>query len=104
MAALALPYEPRVLVCGDTTPHSKPHPAPLLHAAEALGVAPERCLYVGDSERDVMAGLAAGMQTIVARYGYIAAEEQPHAWQAHGHIEHPRELLAWLPRTAASDR
>jgi len=101
MAALTLPYEPRVLVCGDTTPHAKPHPAPLLHAADLLGVAPVRCLYVGDSERDVMAGRAAGMQTIVARYGYIAPEEAPHAWQAHGHIEHPRELIAWLPSAKA---
>ncbi|HZQ60302.1 MAG TPA: HAD-IA family hydrolase [Casimicrobiaceae bacterium] len=100
MAALGLPYAPRVLVCGDTTPYSKPHPAPLLHAADLLGIAPARCLYVGDSERDVMAGLAAGMQTIVARYGYIAPDEQPHSWQAHGHIERPRELLQWLPPAA----
>jgi phosphoglycolate phosphatase len=41
------------------------------------------------------------MQTIVARYGYIAPEEEPDVWQAHGHIEHPRELLAWLPPARA---
>jgi phosphoglycolate phosphatase len=97
MAALTLPFTPHVVVCGDTTPHAKPHPAPLLHAAQALQVAPARCLYVGDSERDVTAGLAAGMQVIVARYGYIEPHEQPDAWPAHGHIEHPRELIAWLP-------
>jgi phosphoglycolate phosphatase len=97
LEALGLPYAPHVVVCGDTTPYSKPHPAPLLAAAEQLGVAPARCLYVGDAERDVMAGLAAGMQTIVARYGYIEAREQPESWQAHGHIGHPRDLIAWLP-------
>jgi len=97
MAALTLPFAPHVLVCGDTTAHAKPHPAPLLHAAEALNVAPGRCLYVGDSERDVTAAIAAGMQVIVARYGYIEPHEQPHTWPAHGHIERPRELIAWLP-------
>ena len=50
------------IVCGDTTPHAKPHPAPLLAAADRLGVAPARCVYVGDAERDVTAGIAAGMQ------------------------------------------
>ena len=97
LEALALPLTPGVVVCGDTTPHAKPHPAPLLHAAEKLGVAPSRCLYVGDAERDVMAGTAAGMPTIVARYGYIEAHEEPEAWQAHGHIHGARELLAYLP-------
>ena len=100
MAALTLPFTPHVIVCGDTTAHAKPHPAPLLHAAQALQVAPARCLYVGDSERDVTAALAAGMQVIVARYGYIEPHEHPDMWPAHGHIEHPRELIAWLPRAA----
>ena len=49
------------LVCGDTTPHAKPHPAPLLEAARRLGVAAGECLYVGDDLRDVQAGRAAGM-------------------------------------------
>ena len=55
--------------------YPKPHPAPLLAAARQLGVAPARCVYVGDAERDVTAGIAAGMRTIVARYGYIEAHE-----------------------------
>lgn len=97
LEALAMSSKPGVVICGDTTPHAKPHPAPLIAAAKALGVAPARCLYVGDAERDVAAGLAAGMQTIVARYGYIAAHDQPDLWQAHGHITNPRELIAWLP-------
>ncbi len=100
LEALRLRFTPDVVVCGDTTPYAKPHPAPLLHAAEKLGVAPVRCLYVGDAERDIAAGLAAGMQTIVAHYGYIAADERPHAWQAHGHVASPRELIEWLPLLA----
>jgi 2-phosphoglycolate phosphatase len=85
------------VVCGDTTPHAKPHPAPLLAAAEQLGVAPARCVYVGDAERDVTAGVAAGMRTIVARYGYIEAHEAPETWPADGFIDDPASLLAWLP-------
>lgn len=95
--ALALPVPPHVVVCGDTTPHAKPHPEPLLAAAERLGVDPARCLYVGDAERDVAAGLAAGMHTIVARYGYIESDDLPEHWQAHGHIASLRDLIAWLP-------
>ncbi|MEP6655991.1 MAG: HAD-IA family hydrolase [Betaproteobacteria bacterium] len=100
LAALALPSRPQVVVCGDTTPHAKPHPAPLVAAAAALGVDPARCVYVGDAERDVIAGLAAGMQTLVARYGYIEPGDRPEAWRAHGHLASPRELLAWLPASA----
>ena len=98
LVALALPRTPDVVVCGDTTPHSKPHPAPLLAAAVRLAVPPERCLYVGDAERDVEAGRAAGMPTLVARYGYIQEHEEPEAWAAHGHLERPTDLLAWLPQ------
>ncbi len=85
------------VVCGDTTPYTKPHPEPLLHAARALGIAPERCLYVGDAERDVAAGVAAGMPTIVAGYGYIGAQETPARWPAAAVIDTPMALLDWLP-------
>ena len=85
------------VVCGDTTPFAKPHPAPLLAAADRLGVAPARCVYVGDAERDVAAGVAAGMHTIIARYGYIEAHEAPETWPADGVIDDPTALLAWLP-------
>jgi phosphoglycolate phosphatase len=85
------------VVCGDTTPYAKPHPAPLLAAAQRLGILPARCVYVGDAERDVSAGIAAGMHTIVARYGYIEAHETPETWPADGQIDDPGALLSWLP-------
>jgi phosphoglycolate phosphatase len=58
-----------VLISGDSTPHTKPHPQPLLEAARRLGLAPERCLYVGDDRRDVQAGRGARMTTLVAAWG-----------------------------------
>ena len=97
IARLGLDRRTAAIVCGDTTPHPKPHPAPLLAAAGLLRVTPERCVYVGDAERDVTAGIAAGMRTIVARYGYIEAHETPETWPADGRINHPSALLDWLP-------
>jgi N-acetyl-D-muramate 6-phosphate phosphatase len=84
------------VVCGDSTPHSKPHPAPLLEAARRLSLAPGRCLYVGDDERDVLAGLAAGMGTVAASYGYLGGNADALRWGAHAHIAAPLELLALL--------
>lgn len=81
------------LVCGDTTPHAKPHPAPLLEAARRLGVDPSRCLYVGDDERDIVAGRAAGMHTVAACYGYLGPGAQVEAWNADAQVNAPLELL-----------
>ena len=56
-------------VSGDTTPYSKPHPEPILHAAREAKIDPTKSLYVGDDIRDVLAGKAAGMKTVAAAYG-----------------------------------
>jgi phosphoglycolate phosphatase len=85
-----------VVIGGDTTPHAKPHPAPLWEAASRLGLSPARCLYVGDDERDVVAGKAAGMATVAARYGYLGVRADVTEWGADVHIDHPTELLQLL--------
>ncbi len=87
------------IVGGDTTPHPKPHPAPLFEAARRLGMEPQRCLYVGDDERDIVAGLAAGMGTVAATYGYLGAKGDVSAWGAHASINSPTELLQLLITT-----
>ncbi|HYF44541.1 MAG TPA: phosphoglycolate phosphatase [Ramlibacter sp.] len=84
------------VVGGDSTPHAKPHPAPLLEAARILGVAPQRCVYVGDDERDIVAGQAAGMGTVAATYGYLGGTADWAAWGADAHIDSPLELLSLL--------
>ena len=84
------------IVGGDSTPHAKPHPEPLLEAARRLGVAPRECIYVGDDERDIVAGRAAGMPTVAAGYGYLGSNAQTQLWNADAHIESPLELLALL--------
>lgn len=97
MAALKLDRRAACIVSGDTTANSKPHPEPLLTAALQIGVKPEACLYLGDAERDVEAAVAAGMKVLIANYGYLAEEDQPETWGAHGRIDAPLDLLHYLP-------
>jgi phosphoglycolate phosphatase len=94
--ALGLLPRARALVAGDSTPHTKPHPAPLLEAARRIGQDPRRCVYVGDDPRDVRAGRAAGMATLAAAWGYLGVEVPPAAWGADRVLDHPAELLQWL--------
>ncbi len=89
------------VVSGDTVAERKPHPLPLLHAARLVDVAPDRCVYVGDAERDIQAGRAAGMTTVVAAYGYISAEDDPASWEPTGIIDEPVKMLEWMGSAVA---
>ncbi len=82
------------VVSGDTLPERKPHPRPLLHAAQLIGIEPAQAVYVGDAERDIQAGRAAGMMTVAATYGFIMPDDDPADWQADHLIENPVDLLA----------
>ena len=93
----ALGLAPECVVGGDSTPHLKPHPAPLLLAAQKLNLSPQRCTYVGDDLRDIQAARAAGMRCIAVDYGYHGAESPgPAAWNADAVISHPSQLLEYL--------
>jgi N-acetyl-D-muramate 6-phosphate phosphatase len=94
--ALGLAHRARVLVCGDTTAHAKPHPAPLLEAARRLGISPDACAYVGDDERDVQAGRAAGMATVAVGWGYLGVGAAIEGWGATHVIDSPGDLLNCL--------
>ena len=91
----------RVLIGGDTTPFAKPHPQPLLEAAQRLGLEPEHCLYVGDDLRDVQAGRAAAMRTIAAAWGYLGQGEHIDDWGADWQAANPNDLSDLLKRLAA---
>lgn len=95
-AAMPLFATAAAIVGGDSTPHAKPHPAPLLEAARQLAVPPSACIYVGDDERDVIAGKAAGMPTVAASYGYLGGSGDWAGWGADAHIKSPAELLSLL--------
>jgi len=93
LAALGLAERAACVVSGDTTAFAKPHPAPLLHALQVCGAMPARTAYVGDDLRDVQAGRAAGMVTVVASYGYMADGSDGSAWGGDFTIAQPRGLL-----------
>jgi phosphoglycolate phosphatase len=83
------------IVSGDTMPHAKPHPAPLLEGARRLDIAPSACWYVGDDLRDIEAGRAAGMRTVACAWGYCGSIE-PSTWGADFLCATPLELLGLL--------
>ena len=84
------------LVSGDTCAHAKPHPEPMLYAAKSIGVATQNCLYLGDDKRDMEAGNSAGMQTLIALFGYVDPKADLVSWQASASIATPMDLLAYL--------
>jgi N-acetyl-D-muramate 6-phosphate phosphatase len=96
VAGTGLSPRAAVLIAGDSTAHTKPHPAPLLEAARRIGVDPARCVYVGDDIRDMQAGRAAGMATLAAGWGYLGPEADPRAWPADAVLDAPDGLLHWL--------
>jgi len=83
------------VIGGDTTGKTKPDPAPLFAATDRIGIAPRDCIYVGDDRRDVQAGQAAGMKTIVVKFGYLHGND-PETWAADAMIDTPQELLQHL--------
>jgi len=84
------------IISGDTTAQRKPHPLPLQTAAKEINIACEDCLYIGDDPRDIDAGNAAKMTTMIASYGYIFDQTDFTTWQADSIIHQPKDLLTYL--------
>ncbi len=96
LKAIGLATRTDCIICGDTLPQRKPHPAPLLRAAELLQLAPGQCIYLGDAERDVQSARAAKMPVLLATYGYLGPDDDLKRWAADGEIASLRDLLPWL--------
>ena len=96
MRGLKLDTRSGTTISGDTTAHPKPHPLPLLTAAQELGVAPAAVLYVGDDLRDIQAAQAAGMPSAAAGWGYIGHNGEITSWGADVIASHPLDLLRCL--------
>jgi len=90
------------IVSGDTTVKAKPHPEPIIYACNLAGIQPVETLYVGDAERDIIAGNRAGTRTLTALFGYIGDSDRPEQWQADGAISHPMQILDWLEHPASA--
>ncbi len=89
-------FMPAAVVCGDTTATPKPHPAPILHAANRMQIDPNHCWFVGDGESDVKGSIAAGMTSVLAAYGYVPDLSHAREWGAAHEIDQPLALLALL--------
>jgi phosphoglycolate phosphatase len=96
LAQLGLLDRAACVVSGDTVNRRKPHPDPLLHAAQLAATAPADCVYVGDARRDAEAARAAGMGMLAAAFGYIEATEDPAEWGADAVVATPAQILDWI--------
>lgn len=92
----------KCIIAGDTLKYSKPHPQPLLHACQCIDCLPENCIYVGDAKRDIEAANAAGMYSLIARYGYINANEDITTWNASTSIAAPLDIINYLKHTRST--
>lgn len=93
---LGLASQAVCVVSGDTLAEKKPHPAPLLYACSIANTPVQNCVYIGDAQRDIQAGIAAGMRTLVAAFGYVAPSENLADWGADGILYSPQDLITWL--------
>ena len=98
---LGVAHRAACIISGDTTAHRKPHPAPMLLACRQAGSKPGQCVYIGDAQRDIEAGKNAGMYTLVARFGYIGADEQPQLWEADAMVDTPTAIMEWILNSEA---
>lgn len=96
MQSIGLLTRAACVVSGDDAPQPKPAPDTLLMACKQADINPEQCWYVGDAERDIQAGRAADMQTVVALYGYLSETDKPQTWGAHHMIQAPLDLLGLI--------
>jgi len=96
----ALELSPRCccIIGAETAGHAKPHPAPMHLACEIAAVAADECLYLGDAERDMQAAAASGMRGLIACWGYIGEQDDPHKWQASALLTQPAETLQFVER------
>ena len=96
MDMLALKQRASCIVSGDTTANRKPHPQPMYHACQCAGSQPGGCVYIGDARRDIEAGRNAGMQTVIALYGYIGDWENLDDWGADHRIDRALDMIDLL--------
>lgn len=94
--AMGLDQRAACVISGDDAARAKPHPDTLLMACEIIRKQPQDCIYVGDAQRDIDAGIAAGMRTVVATYGYLNAMDRPEQWRADFLINQPQEIIALI--------
>jgi phosphoglycolate phosphatase len=96
---ISLSPAPACVISGDTLTNRKPHPEPLLHACNLLQSAPNECLYIGDTDIDILAANNADIPVLVAEYGYLALSQQnANHYKVAAFIKQPTEIIQWLDK------
>lgn len=90
------PSRPHCVVSGDSTPLPKPDPGSIHLACSQTNTPASECVYIGDADRDIAAGIAADMPSLAALWGYIQEHEQPNTWGASALLNTPADILTWL--------
>ncbi|VAW93596.1 Similar to phosphoglycolate phosphatase, clustered with ubiquinone biosynthesis SAM-dependent O-methyltransferase [hydrothermal vent metagenome] len=93
---LNLEQRAATIVSSDTLEFRKPHPAPMLHACKEAGSKPSECIFIGDAQRDVEAGINAKITSLVALFGYIGNNDNPKNWGADGYIHCASDIIDYL--------
>lgn len=96
MKSFKFSHSMKVLIGGDTVKPTKPSPKPLFVACKKMQCTPTKSIYIGDAERDITAGNAAGMLTILAQYGYITAQDRPEQWRADLAVKSAQDIQSLL--------
>lgn len=97
LEAIGLGRRASCVVSGDDAARPKPYPDTLLLAMQQARAQPDQCLYIGDAERDIQAAKAAGMNSVVALYGYLDETDRPQEWGADAAVSTPMEVLQLIP-------
>lgn len=84
------------VISGDTLPQRKPHPEPLLHACRLIPCNTSEAIYIGDTEHDIQAAKSAGLPALLAMFGYLSSDDQPHLWNADEYLQQPTDIIIWL--------
>ncbi len=84
-----------VVISGDTYAQKKPDPYPLIQACKLSRILPERALYIGDDERDIISARAANMVSVCALWGYDS-NKNPKDWMARYYIEDSQKLASFV--------
>ena len=93
LKGLSIDNKVTCLITGDMVSEPKPNPEGLLEASKLAGIEPAECIYIGDDERDIIAGRSAGMYTVAADFGFIHKDGAADSWHADKVITKPSELI-----------
>tara|TARA_Y100000768_G_scaffold387249_1_gene377945 strand:+ start:1320 stop:1985 length:666 start_codon:yes stop_codon:yes gene_type:complete len=84
------------IVTGDMVSNAKPDIDGLIKASEITQCKVSNTIYMGDDERDIIAGRNSGMMTVAANFGFISQDTNIRLWKADLIIDDPLDLKKYI--------